>query len=158
MNKHIKIIMVQVIFLVAVLIAIYFLYPKTEINVNENIVDFKSINANVIIISENPDFSNPRYLEIEEGGNATLNLDPGTYYWKADNGIIGGMKNEIVIKSEVGLEINRTENKSELVNIGNVKINVTRNEEGVLVGYVTLEPDKSEEIEDKGEYIGRQND
>ena len=62
MNKHIKIIGIQAIFLIAVLIVIYFLYPKTEVNVNENLVDFKSINANVIIISENPDFSNPRYL------------------------------------------------------------------------------------------------
>jgi len=156
MNKHIKIIGIQAIFLIAVLIVIYFLYPKTEVNVNENLVDFKSINANVIIISENPDFSNPRYLKIEEGGNAALNLNPGTYYWKADNGIIEGMKNEIIIKSEVGIEINRTENKSELINIGNVKINVTRNEEGVLVGYVTLEPDESKEIEDKGGYTGRQ--
>ena len=156
MNKHIKIIGIQAIFLIAVLIVIYFLYPKTEINVNENLVDFKSINANVIILSENPDFSNPRYLKIEEGENATLNLNPGTYYWKADNGIIKGMKNEITINSEVGIEINRTENKSKLVNVGNVKINVTRNKEGVLIGYVTLGPDESKEIEDKGEYTGRQ--
>lgn len=156
MNKHIKIIGIQAIFLIAVLIVIYFLYPKTEINVNENLVDFKSINAKVIILSENPDFSNPRYLEIEEGGNAVLNLNPGTYYWKADNGIIKSMKNEITINSEVGIEINRTENKSKLVNVGNVKINVTRNKEGVLIGYVTLGPDESKEIEDKGEYTGRQ--
>jgi len=66
MKKHIKIISIQVIFLIAVIVAIYFLYPKTEININEDIVRFKSINANVIIISESPDFSNSRYLKIND--------------------------------------------------------------------------------------------
>ena len=43
-----------------------------------------------------------------------------------------------------------------MINVGNVKINVTKNEEGILIGYVTLEPDELKEIEDKGEYMGRQ--
>ncbi len=158
MNKHIKVIMAQGIFLVLVLTVIYFVYPKTEIIVNGNLVDFNSINANVIIISENPDFSNPRYLDAEKGKKVSFELRPGTYYWKADNGIIEGLENKFTIESEVGLGINKTENETDLVNIGNVKINVTKNKEGVMVGHIILEPEESEKIEDKPEekYTGRQ--
>jgi len=41
--------------------------------------------------------------------------------------------------------------------VGNVMLNVTRNKEGMMVGYIILEPNDSEEIENSGEYAGRQN-
>ena len=157
MNKHIKIIIVQGIFLVLVFTVIYSLYPKTEAVVNGNFVNFNSINANVIIISENPDFSNPKYLDLSERKNISFNLNPGRYYWKADNSIIEGLKNEFTIESQVGLGINRSENETDLVNIGNVKINVTKDENGVMVGHVILTPDESEKINDSGEYTGGQD-
>jgi len=153
-----KIIIVQGIFLVVVLSVVYILYPKTNINLNGNLVSFNSVNANVIIISENPDFSNPFYLNISEKNNISLILQPGTYYWKSDNGIVQGLKNEFTIESEVGLNINRVENETDLVNIGNVKINVTKDDNGVVVGHVILEPDESEKINDSGNYTGRQTE
>ena len=147
----------QVIFLILVLTGIYYVYPKAEVDVNKDWVQFKSINANVIMISENPDFSDPRYIDLTERKNMSLNLVPGTYYWKSENGFISGWKNEFTIDSEVGIKINRSENESGLVNLGNVKINVTKNSDGMMVGRVILEPDSSEKIEDKNEtYIGRQ--
>ena len=158
MNKHIKIIMVQGIILALVFTVIYFAYPKTEVVVNGNFVSFNSINANVIIISENPDFSNPKYLDLSERENLSFNLNPGKYYWKADNSIIEGLKNELIIESEVGLSINKSEDETDLVNIGNVKINVTKDNKGVMVGHIILEPEESEKIEDSGEYIGRQDE
>lgn len=153
MNKHMKVIIMQGIFLLLVLSAVYFLYPKVNVNVEDGLVKFDSINAHVIIISENPDFSNPRY--IDAGENVSFDLKPGKYYWKADNGIIESLEKEFVIESEVGMKIERDENGSELVNVGNVKINVTK-EGGMMVGHIILEPDESEEIEDSGEYIGRE--
>jgi len=161
MNNHIKVILVQTIFLVVVLFIIYLLYPRIDVDIKENLVNFNSINANVIIISENPDFSNPRYLEIGKGKNVSFNLKPGIYYWKADNGIIEGLKNKFTIESEVGMKIEKrisgeSENETRLVNIGNVKINITKKEGGIIVGHIILEPNESEEIEDKGNYIGRQ--
>ena len=156
MNKHIIMITAQAIFLVLVIALLYSFYPRTDASVNGNWVKFNSINENVIIISENPDFSNPRYIDSSERKNISYNLKPGTYYWKSDNGIIEGMKHEIVIESEVGLGINKTENETDLVNIGNVKINVTKNDKGVMVGHIILEPDEAEKIEDKGNYTGRQ--
>lgn len=155
----------QVIFLVVVLTTIYFAYPKTSVDIEEDYVDFKTINANVIIISENPDFSNPRYLDVGESKNLSFRLKPGTYYWKAGNNLIRGLRKKFTIESEVGMKIERKdrdeeENESELVNIGNVKINITKTEEGVMVGYIILEPNESEKIEDKPDekYTGRQEE
>jgi len=166
MNKHVKVILVQVIFLTVVFTIIYFMYPKINVDIDGETVSFNSINTNMIIISENPDFSNSRYLDIEERENVSFNLKPGTYYWRVANNYIEGLKNEFTIESEVGMKIDRkTENdvgeneedESELVNIGNVKLNVTKGQEGVLIGYIILEPNESAEIEDKDEkYTGRQ--
>jgi len=158
MKKHMKIIGVQIIFLIVILSVVYILYPKTNINLNGDLVSFKSVNANVIIISENPDFSNPVYLNISEKNNISLILQPGTYYWKSDNGIVQGLKNKFTIESEVGLNINRIENETDLVNIGNVKINVTKDDNGIMIGQVILEPDESEKINDSGDYTGRQTE
>jgi len=54
--------------------------------------------------------------------------------------------------------VNRTGNESGLVNVGNVKLKVAKNEEGVLIGHIVLEPEESEKIEDDGEYIGGQDE
>jgi hypothetical protein len=156
MKKHMKIIMAQMIFLVVILSVVYILYPRTEIILNKDFISFNSINANVIIISENPDFSNPKYLDLSERKNISLSLEPGTYYWKSDNGVIQGLKKEFTIESEVGLNINREENKTDLINVGNVKINVTKDDKGTIVGHIILGPEESEKIEDSGEYTGRQ--
>ena len=152
LNKYF--ILMQLIFVVLVLTGIFFVYPRTNLDIEGDFISFNSINAKVIIISENPDFSNPRYLDLEEIGNSSFKINPGTYYWKADNGILTGLTNEFTIDSEVGMEI---ENDSELVNVGNVKLNVSKNKNGVFVGHIILEPDESTEIENKNEtYVGRQ--
>ena len=160
--KH-KIILVQGIFLVVVAIALYMLYPKTILELNGNVVNFKAVNANVIVLSENPDFSNPRYFDMSENKNAIFELPTGTYYWKSANKFIQGLENKFIIDSEVGLKINRNEsedNESEIENIGNVKVNITRTKEGIMVGHIILQPDETEKITDKEEegYVGRQND
>jgi len=157
LNKYM--IGMQVIFLLLVLTLILFLYPKTEVNVSGNVVKFDSAGANVIIISENPDFSNPRYLDLSETDSVSFSLKPGKYYWKSDNGIIESFKGEFIIESKVGMIINRSEEESDLVNIGNVKINVTKSKKGIMIGHVILEPDEGEEIEDDNEkYTGRQEE
>jgi len=155
--KNKRIVMAQTIFLVLVLSVVYFLYPRINVSVDDEWVRFNSINAKVIMISDNPDFSNPRYLDLEQENDISLNLKPGKYYWKADNGIIESLGKEFVIDSEVGLGIERDEDGSELMNVGNVKINVTKREGGGMVGHIILEPDESEDIEDKEEkYVGRE--
>lgn len=152
--KNKTIIITQITFLVIVLAITYMLYPKIEFKVDRDWVEFNSINAKVIMISDSPNFIEPRYLDMQEAENVSFRLKPGTYYWKASNNIITGLKNEFVIDSEVGMKIDK-ENDSELVNIGNVKLNVTK-EGGKMVGHIVLEPDESKDIEDKGRYVGEQ--
>jgi hypothetical protein len=154
-----KIILVQGIFLVLVLGLIYYMYPRTQVDVKADWVNFNSINAKVIMISENPDLSNPRYIEIEPGKKLSYELYPGTYYYKSDNGIIQGLKNEFKIDSRVGLNLKDKGNQSDLVNVGNVRINVTRARNGMMVGHIILEDGGEEAIENlekNEEYIGRQ--
>ena len=154
--KHKWFILGQFIFLLLILIAIFIFYPRMDIDLEGNKVSFKSINANVIILSNNPDFSNPRYVDIED--NVTFNLKPGTYYWKASNGIIESFAEEFRIDSELGLEILEKNDSYELKNVGDVRINVSKTSEGRFVGRIILEPEQAEEIENQGVYTGRQNE
>ena len=157
MKTHIKIVMGQAMFLMLVVAGIYFIYPRANVDVNGNFVNINSINAKVILISENPDFTNPRYIETDKVKNISFDLKPGTYYWKSDNGIVEGFKNEFTIDSKVAMNINKSENESDLVNVGNVKINISKGKDGVMVGRIILDTGESVEIEDKNEsYTGRQ--
>ena len=72
MNKHMKVIGIQVMFLVVVGIALYVMYPSANIELYGNRVAFKSINANVVALSINPDFSNPRYLDFNNISNLSF--------------------------------------------------------------------------------------
>ena len=150
----------QIIFLVLVFAMIYILYPKTSLELSGNFVKFDSINTDLIIISENPDFSNPRYLDLSENKRISFELAPGKYYWKSSNGIIESFSKEFEINSEVGMQINENNetNSSELENVGNIKINVTKTKDGMMVGHIILEPEQAEKIENKNEsYEGRQD-
>jgi len=152
------VVIVQIAILVLIGIGLFLFYPRTDVKVDGDFVNFNSINAKVIMISENPDFSNPRYILLNETKNLSLNLKPGTYYYKSDNGLIEGIKNKFTIKSKVGLAVNKTENESNLVNVGNVRISVRKNENGVLIGKVILEPEESEKIDNNKTYVGGQYD
>jgi hypothetical protein len=157
MKTPIKIIIGQVMFLMIAIAGIYLIYPRAEVDINGNFVKINSINAKVIMISENPDFTNPRYIDTENVKNISLEIKPGTYYWKSDNGIIESFSNKFTVNSEVGMKINRTENESGLINVGNVKINVAKGKDGVMVGRIILDTGESEKIEDRNEsYTGRQ--
>jgi len=137
----------------AAFLTVYVMYPKADVQINGNAVKFDSPNSQVIEISENPDFSNSRFIEVNN--SRELMLVPGTYYWRASNNFIQGFGNSFVVKSEVGLGVENQGNDSEIVNIGNVKINVTKNKEGVMIGHIILEPDEKEKLEDVN-YTGRQ--
>jgi len=153
MNQHMKIIIGQVIFIVLALALVFMLYPKTSMGVNGNAVSFNSGNADVIIISENPDFSNPRYLDFGNESNLSFSRKPA-------NNFILGMAKKFTIESGVGMKIEKQGNESDLVNAGDVKINVTKTKEGITIGYIILEPEEGEMIEDSGDinYTGRQED
>ena len=64
---------------------------------------------------------------------------------------------EFKIDSEVGLQIIEENGSQELKNIGDVKVNVTKTKDGAFVGYIILEPNESNQIND-GDYLGRQDE
>src|SRR3989344_1449926 len=101
--RHKLFITVQLVFVALILVGVLMFYPRAELNLNGNKVVFKSINANVVILSSSPDFSNPRYVDIND--SVSFNLKPGVYYWKASNGILESFSGEFRIDSEVGLQI-----------------------------------------------------
>ena len=147
MGKHKKMLIIEAIFLIVIIVAAYVFYPRINLEVTGNRVNFKTINANVIVLSNNPDFSNSKFIDLEKTNSFDLN--PGQYYWKASNGLINGLKKEFIIGSEVGMKIEREGEEPNLVNVGNVIVNVTKTKDGIFVGHVILEPDDSEEIEDE---------
>lgn len=150
--RHRIFIAVQFSLLFLFLGAVFLFYPRANLEINGNAVRFDSNNAEIIVISENPDFSNPRYFDID--GNISFYLKPGIYYWKADNGIIESLGREFTVNSEVGLKIIDKDSGQSLQNVGNVKVNVSKTSDGGFVGHIILEPDESSDIEE-GEYIGR---
>lgn len=154
--RHKLFIIVQLILVAVVLVGIFVLYPRASLELSGNTVRFSAGNAKLIVLSNSPDFSNPRYIDLD--GNVTFNLKPGTYYWKASNGIIEGFVDEFRIESEIGLQILEKNDSYELKNVGDVKINVTRTSDGRFVGRIILEPEQAEEIENEGVYTGRQDE
>ena len=148
----------QIIFLIVVGLALFYFYPRTSVSIDGNFVKFNSINANVVLLSENPDFSNPKYIDLNLTNNLSVNLPAGKYYYKSDNGLVEGLSHEFEIKSEVGLVMNHTENESRLVNVGNVKINITKGKGGAMVGRIILSTDESQNAEDNKDvqYTGGQ--
>ena len=155
-NKYI--IIAQALFLIVVFSGIFIFYPQVHHTIEGNVIKFSSENAEVIIISKSEDFSNPRYITFENKDESFVMLDPGTYYFKPANSFIEGFAEKIEIPSEVSLDIKRnaTTNESEIENAGNVKIKVSKNERGVMVGQIILNPEERETIEDKGVYQGSQ--
>lgn len=136
------------------LLSFVFIYPRVTLSINGNTVNFNPVNARTIILSDNPDFMDSRYVDLDS--NVTFNLKPGRYYWKASNGVVSGISKEFIIESEVALKIEEINNEKELINVGNVRVNVSRTKEGLFVGNIILEPEEGENI-DGGEYVGRQN-
>src|SRR3989344_3973072 len=153
--RHKLFISLQLVFVVLILAGAFIFYPRAEMNLNGNKVEFKSINANVVILSSSPDFSNPRYVDLND--SIAFNLKPGTYYWKVGNGILESFSDEFKIDSEVGLQILEKNGSYELKNVGDVKLNVTKTKDGRFVGHVILGPEEGESVENEGVYIGGQN-
>jgi hypothetical protein len=148
-----KTIIIQVVALVLVFGIIYLLYPKTSLEVTGNVVNFQESSAKIIIISQNPNFENAQYYSLNESNK--IILEPGHYYWKASNSYLTGFKGEFDIDSTVGLEI---QNESDLVNVGDVKLKVTKDENGQMVGEIVLEIGENEMINNSGVYTGRQDE
>ena len=159
-----KIIWVIDILLVgAVLLAILWLIGYTNPQVispidnlitEKNSVLFSVGSADYILIDDNLDFSSPETVYVKD--NSKITLEPGVYYWKIrDNGI-----NEIrtlTILSKIDLGIVSSGDFYEIVNYGNINLNVEVYDENKKVGDFELQVLESQKI-DGNKFIGGQNE
>lgn len=165
MNKikiTIFVIGLQILILGGIFLFVYLSSPKLEYPldgalINEDFVQFKFKNANVILIDDNEDFSSPKMLNTSDLNSVGIGMIPGKYYWKAV-GNIESFSREFVIDSKVGLELNKT--KSILKNVGNVEINISEKNKGRISGLVILDVEVEYPVNITNEtiYRGKEND
>jgi hypothetical protein len=118
-------------------------YPSNNAVIQGRVVEFGIRNAEVILIDDNPDFSSPVKIELENSDTTNIRFEPGTYYWKTAGIFEGGVR-KFVIPSEVGLEL---ENSS-LKNTGNVPVNISKRDEAGISGLVILDVEVEHQIEE----------
>jgi hypothetical protein len=130
----------QGIFLAFIFGGIFYFYPRTSMEIEGSKVSFSSVNSNVIIISKNSDFSDSRFLDLKEEKNISFNLEPGRYYWKSSNSVLESFSNEFVLDEHE----NESEHQEGIITT-DVKLKITKDEDGVLTGEVIFKPENEQE-------------
>lgn len=95
--------------------------PLNEFETTETNILFSIDNAEKILIDDNEDFTTPEEYLVGDG--VLIELEPGTYFWKAV-GIRVSEVRTLTIKSEVNLELKKNDEGFDVINSGNVKLNV----------------------------------
>lgn len=129
--------------------------PQDDLETTSTAVLFEFSNADKILLDDNLDFSSPE--EIYAENNLIINLKPGVYYWK----VVGFEESEIrelTIKSKVDLRLQESaDGKYEVVNAGNVGLDVEIFNKGTFVGKTVLEPEESS-VEEGDKFVGGENE
>lgn len=105
---------------------------------------FEFERADYILIDDNKNFTSPEKIYAED--NLVVNLEPGHYYWK----VVGALSSEVremTINSNVELKMKKiAEDRYEVVNSGNVNLNVDMYNKGKYTGSVILDIDESKNV------------
>jgi len=120
---------------------------------------FSFKHGNDLLIDDNIEFRNPKQFDVED--NLTIALEPGVYYWMVKGtGNKTSEVREFTIKSRVELRLKKTEQGYQVVNAGNVNLNVDIYENKEFVENIILEINKHEDFENVSEtkFIGRQDE
>ena len=118
------------------------------------ILVFETEAADVILIDDNVNFTSP--MKIYAKDNLAVNLEPGRYYWKLD-GILPSEIRTLQIESKVELKLRETSEGYELVNGGNINLNVKVYSNGSKIGEMLLKPSENNTVSgDKA--VGGQNE
>lgn len=105
-------------------------FNENKLITNDNIT-LATISGNAILIDENPEFNSAIKLK----KNSTIFLEPGTYYFK-ESGFLGLFKNRVkkfTISSRVVLDLIEKNVSLEIMNTGNVPVNLTRQNESTEI-------------------------
>jgi hypothetical protein len=129
--------------------------PLNGYETSDTEILFSIEKADSLLIDDNLDFTTPDEYLVEDG--MKINLQPGTYYWKA-LGVLDSDIRTLTIKSEVNLELREIEGDGYgVVNVGNVRLNVDVYNGTELVDQIKLGVD--DEVEAEGtDFVGGQDD
>ncbi|MBW6442709.1 hypothetical protein K0A97_02925 [Patescibacteria group bacterium] len=130
--------------------------PK-EGYVSSDSILFSFKDGHTLLIDDNPDFRNPQKFTLED--NLYLTLEPGNYYWMV-KGIRESEMRKFTIESRVELKMKETDEGYEVVNVGNVKLNVDVYEKDEFLERIILNIEEIENLENISEIkiIGGQSD
>ena len=149
-KNHIKIIDTVLIVGTILSIASFVVYaqplvisPLDNLKTTNNSVLFEFERGNVILIDDNLEFTSPEKIYAED--NLVINLKAGKYYWKVE-GLVESEIREITIMSEVNLKIKKSADKFEIVNAGNVKLDVEVYDNESKVDNLVLDIDEEKEV------------
>ena len=157
MSKTRKILLGEGILIIGILIYLFFstapgqIYPLHGMTILEPDFNFEIENGEVVMISIDEDFTNPIILK----ENSDIFLPPGLYYWKVKGIFRESEIKNFTVQENVVLDLKERAENYELQNVGNVDLNVTRENKGVTSDTI-LNVGESEEVEkDNSSYEGR---
>ncbi|MDP3881251.1 MAG: hypothetical protein Q8Q31_00015 [Nanoarchaeota archaeon] len=128
--------------------------PIDNLSTTDTAILFSFDKGNYIILDDNEEFSSPERIYAQN--NLVLNLKPGIYYWKVE-GALSSEVRKLIIESRVELKFVENEGEYDLINSGNVPLNVSVYNRAILTGSVIAEV--GEKLNSSGdEYIGRENE
>jgi hypothetical protein len=128
--------------------------PIDDLTTTDGSVLFEFEKANLILLDDNLEFNSPQEIYAED--NLVINLKPGTYYWKVA-GTLESTARKLTIQSEIELKIRDADDKYELVNSGNTRLNVDVYENDEFTESVILGVDEDKEVSGT-KFVGREND
>ena len=91
---------------------------------------FEIENAREVVLSVDYNFTHPIILNPD----TEVTLVPGIYFWKVKNQFKESEINNFTLQSQVSLNLIETEGIYEIVNSGNVDLNIISEEEGFILG------------------------
>jgi len=133
MVKNKKIIAIDLAFVVGTLLiallafgyydsSVVLLGPEGEID--ETFVLFEIVGEGDILIDDNLDFTSPDVYRVKK--DLVIRFEPGTYYWRFEHGEI----KKFTIESRIDLRLRESNGGFEVVNAGNVPLDVDVYENG----------------------------
>lgn len=127
--------------------------PFNEMETYDTSVLFSIEKADSLIIDDNLDFTTPDEYNVVDG--LKIDLIPGTYYWKV-KGIGFSEVRTLTIKSKISLRLVETENDFDVINDGNMRMNIDVYDGTELIDTRKLNP--NDQVSSKGtKIIGEQD-
>lgn len=96
--------------------------PNDNLETTNNQILFSIEKGNYLLIDDNPEFSSPEKVFIQD--NLTLNLKPGEYYWKV-GGILNSRIRKLNVTSKIDIRLQSNNETYNVINAGNVLTNVS---------------------------------